>query len=174
MLTTLIVAAVVSAVMVAGAATYHATDGFGAGNKVKSSLDIKREREARQEAARAEEEIQSSIESNGRFFVDRAKRRDTAPTRTTEATQSSTLATRTLPTVQTLPTLQTGHYWQEYTKEQFQKREQQAAQSKLFVDRYDTQANNGPISTTINYLKDRYDNGDRWIQGSALPRWALA
>lgn len=174
MLTTLIVAAVVSAVMVAGAATYHATDGFGAGNKVKSSLDIKREREARQEAARAEEEIQSSIESNGRFFVDRAKRRDTAPTRTTEATQSSTLTRRTLPTVQTLPTLQTGHYWQEYTKEQFQKREEQAAQSKLFVDRYDTQANNGPISTSINYLKDRYANGDKWIQGSALPRWALA
>lgn len=174
MLTTLIVAAVVSAVMVAGAATYHATDGFGAGNKVKSSLDIKREREARQEAARAEEEIQSSIESNGRFFVDRAKRRDTAPTRTTEATQSSTLKNRTLPTVQTLPTLQTGHYWQEYTKEQFQKREEQAAQSKLFVDRYNTQANNGPVSTSINYLKDRYANGDKWIQGSALPRWALA
>ena len=42
MLTTLIVAAVVSAVMVAGAATYHATDGFGAGNKVKDirSLDL--------------------------------------------------------------------------------------------------------------------------------------
>ena len=174
MLTTLIVAAVVSAVMVAGAATYHATDGFGAGNKVKSSLDIKREREARQEAARAEEEIQSSIESNGRFFVDRAKRRDTTPTRTTEATQSSTLTSRTLPTVQTLPTLQTGHYWQEYTKEQFQKRKEQAAQSKLFVDRYDTRANNGPISTSINYLKDKYANGDKWIQGSALPRWALA
>ena len=174
MLTTLIVAAVVSAVMVAGAATYHATDGFGAGNKVKSSLDIKREREARQEAARAEEEVQNSIESNGRFFVNRAKRRDTAPTRTTEATQSSTLTMRTLPTVQTLPTLQTGHYWQEYTKEQFQKREEQAAQSKLFVDRYDTQANNGLVSTSINYLKDKYANGDKWIQGSALPRWALA
>lgn len=174
MLTTLIVAAVVSAVMVAGAATYHATDGFGAGNKVKSSLDIKREREARQEAARAEEEVQNSIESNGRFFVNRAKRRDTAPTRTTAPTQSSTLTMRTLPTVQTLPTLQTGHYWQEYTKEQFQKREEQAAQSKLFVDRYNTQANNGPVSTSINYLKDRYANGDKWIQGSALPRWALA
>lgn len=174
MLTTLIVSAVVSALMVAGAATYHATDGFGAGNKVKSSLDIKREREARQEAARAEEEVQNSIESNGRFFVNRAKRRDTAPTRTTEATQSSTLTNRTLPTVQTLPTLQTGHYWQEYTKEQFQKREEQAAQSKLFVDRYDTQANNGFVSTSINYLKDRYANGDKWIQGSALPRWALA
>ena len=174
MLTTLIVAAVVSTIMVAGAATYNATDGFGAGNKVKSSLDIKREREARQEAARAEEEVQNSIESNGRFFVNRAKRRETAPTRTTEATQSSTLATHTLPTVQTLPTLQTGHYWQEYTKEQFQKREQQAAQSKLFVDRYDTQANNGLVSTSINYLKDKYANGDKWIQGSALPRWLLA
>lgn len=174
MLTTLIVAAVVSAVMVAGTATYHATDGFGAGNKVKSSLDIKREREARQKAARAEEETQNSIESNGRFFVDRAKRRDTAPTRATEATRPSTPTMRTLPTVQTLPTLHTGHYWQEYTKEQFQNQKEQTTQSKLFVDRYDTQANNGFLSTTLNHLKDITVNGDKWLQSSTLPRWALA
>ena len=174
MLTTLIVAAIVTTVMVAGAATYHATDGFGAGNKTKSSLDVKREREQeqmKQEAARAEEEVKGSIESNGRFFVPRAKRRETRVTKTTEAAQSEQTSSVTLPTVQTLPTLQTGYYWQEYTPEQFDTRQQQAqAASQLFVDRYDTRANNGPLSTLIN----AQHNSGKFLEGAGLPRWALA
>ena len=173
MLTTLIVAAIVTTVMVAGAATYHATDGFGAGNKTKSSLDVQREREAKlkQQASAAQEEVSNSIESNGRFFVQREKKRETQATKATQPTQATQTTQATLPTVQTLPTLQTGHYWQEYTQEQFKKREQQAqAASQLFVDRYDTRANNGPLSTLIN----SQHNSGKFLEGAGLPRWALA
>ena len=160
-LTTLIVGAIVTAVMAAGATTYYATDGFGAGNKTKSSLDKQREREA----AKLAEQAQNTRESNGRYFTP-VKERGLVGTRPSSAVQATQPIQPIKPTIATLPTLQTGYRWQEITKET---NDTLQKQSELFVDRYDTRANNGPLSSLIN----TYRNSGNFLKGSTIPRWAL-
>ena len=163
-ISTLIVGAIVTAVMAAGATAYYATDGFGAGNKTKSSLDVQREREA----AKLAEQTQNTVENNGRYFTPvetgLAKTRPISAVRATQPTQ----ATKTIqPTIATLPTLQTGYRWQEISKPVH---DQMQEQSQLFVDRYDTRANNGPVSMLINTIGNR----GNFLKESSVPRWALA
>lgn len=160
-LTTLIVGAIVTAVMAAGATTYYATDGFGAGNKTKSSLDKQREREA----AKLAEQAQNTRESNGRYFTP-VKERGLVGTRPSSAVQATQPIQPIKPTVSTLPTLQTGYRWQEITKET---NDTLQKQSELFVDRYDTRANNGPLSSLINTFR----NSGNFLKDSTIPRWAL-
>lgn len=163
-LTTLIVGAIVTAVMAAGATTYYATDGFGAGNKTKSSLDKQREREA----AKLAEQAQNTVESNGRYFTPVKERGlvGTRPSSAVQATQPTQATKPTIATLPTLPTLQTGYRWQEITKET---NDTLQKQSELFVDRYDTRANNGPLSSLIN----TYRNSGNFLKDSTMPRWAL-
>ena len=163
-LTTLIVTAIVTAAMAAGATTYYATDGFGAGNKTKSSLDIQREREA----AKLAEQAQNTKESNGRYFTPiETGLANTRPLSAVRATQPTQATKPIQPTVATLPTLQTGYRWQEISKPVHDKMQEQ---SQLFVDRYDTRANNGPVSTLINTIGNR----GNFLKESSVPRWALA
>ena len=160
-LTTLIVGTIVTAVMAAGATTYYATDGFGAGNKTKSSLDKQREREA----AKLAEQAQNTRESNGRYFTP-VKERGLVGTRPSSAVRATQPTQPTKPTIATLPTLQTGYKWQEITKET---NDTLQRQSELFIDRYDTRANNGPLSSLIN----TYRNNGNFLKDSKMPRWAL-
>lgn len=153
--------AIVTAVMAAGAGAYYATNGFGLSNKTKSSLDIQREREA----AKLVEQAQNTRESNGRYFTP-VKEKGLVGTRPISAVQATQPTQAIKPTIATLPTLQTGYRWQEISKPI---NDQLQQQSQVFVDRYDTRANNGPLSTLIN----SYKNSGNFLKESTVPRWAL-
>ena len=164
-LATLIVGAIVTAVMTAGATTYYATDGFGAGNKTKSSLDVQKERQRESLLNTTSQITKNTLERNGRYFTPvKEKGLVSTPTRPSSAVQATQ---PTLPTIGTLPTLQTGYRWQEIAKEDYKKAEQ--IQSQVFVDRYDTRANNGPLSSLINMHR----NSGNFLKGSSMSRWAL-
>lgn len=165
----LIVTAIVTAAMTAGATTYYATDGFGAGNNTKSSLDIQRERQLEQAKQNTQNQLDVT-EKNGRYFIPQKGLVGTRPSYATRPTQATQLTQPTLPSIETLPTLQTGYRWQEIIQEQFNKASQIQQQSQLFVDRYDTNANNGLLSSLINTIGNR----GNFLKSSEVPRWALA
>lgn len=179
-ISTLIVTAIVTAVMAAGATTYYATDGFGAGNKTKSSLDVQREREAAklaeqaalqaEQAKRAEQFTRKTLVRNNRYYTP-VKQKGLVNTRPSYATQPTPTSV-TQPTIATLPTLQTGYRWQEVSKEVYNTavQAQQTKPSQLFVDRYDTRANNGPVSALVNTIGNR----GNFLKDAGIPRWALA
>ena len=150
-LTSIIVGAIATAALTAAATAYNATDGFGAGIKVKSSLDIQKER------LTVKNQIQgNTTESNGRHFVQRQKNLATQATKPTQAIKPTQATQPTLPTIATLPTLPTGQYWQEYDPTQANITVK-STPTQIISDVHDTEANRGVYSTLVNTISETAD-----------------
>ena len=160
--TTLIITAIATAVMSGVATTYYKTNGWGAGNKVKSGLDIKKEQEAKKAA-----ETVGQIQRGGRTFSKVRNNYATQSIRPTQPTQPTQLTQPLQPTLGTLPTLPTGYRWQE-----IQNQTQAQKDSELFVDRYDSKANRGILSTGVNLITDainKIETPKNFIETISLP-----